>query len=158
MRLGTSGSFLDLLVAKRNVNHFADYYQTPNCSLSSLTLHKPTYPLCPEKDTKSLLTAMNGGGRIGLDQPYMPLGCDMRWFSTDEICDILSRFERISILGDSLMRDVSIAFHVFLRKDLVHGAQQHWLTHHAGVDCSCEAPWNVRGEFAMPPPVSFAHR
>lgn len=87
---------------------------------------------------------MSGGGRIGNNAPYQPRGCDLRWFSTEEMCDILSRFERITIIGDSLMRDVAIAFHVFLRRDLVNGAQQDWRPSPEGHDCSCEGPWDDR--------------
>lgn len=68
----------------------------------------------------------------------------MRWFSTEEICDILGRFSRVSVIGDSIMRDLAIAFHIFLRKDLVDGGKLPWFKEPEGVDCSCEGPWNTR--------------
>jgi hypothetical protein len=47
-----------------------------------------------------MLHAMSSGGRIGYDAPYMPRGCDMRWFTSEEICEILGRFEKVVIVGD----------------------------------------------------------
>lgn len=69
---------------------------------------------------------MASGGRIGHDAPYMPRGCDMRWFSTEEICEILSRFEKVVILGDSMMRHVIGSLNVLIRKDLGYGAVTDW--------------------------------
>lgn len=65
----------------------------------------------------------------------------MQWFTSAEICDILSRFSKVTVIGDSLMRDLSIALHIFLREDLVHGG--HWGAPD-GEDCSCEGAWNNR--------------
>lgn len=73
-----------------------------------------------------MLEAMSSGGRIGHDAPYMPRGCDMRWFSTEEICEILSRFEKVIIFGDSMMRHVIGSINVLLRKDLGYGAVTDW--------------------------------
>ena len=69
---------------------------------------------------------MSGGGRIGVDAPYMPRSCDMRWFSTEEICEILGRFESVIILGDSMMRHVIGSLNVSIRKDLGYGAVTDW--------------------------------
>ena len=73
-----------------------------------------------------MLTAMSSGGRIGHDAPYMPRGCDMRWFSAEEICEILGRFEKVIILGDSMMRHVIGSINVLIRKDLGYGAVTDW--------------------------------
>jgi hypothetical protein len=70
---------------------------------------------------------MTDGGRIGFDAPYIPRGCDMRWFSTEEICEILSRFEKVFITGDSLMRNVISALNILLRKDMERGALMDWM-------------------------------
>ena len=80
---------------------FETYKYRSTCNISSLDLHAPFAPLCP--DRASMLEAMSSGGRIGHDAPYMPRGCDMRWFSTEEICEILSRFEKVIIVGDSML-------------------------------------------------------
>ena len=73
-----------------------------------------------------MLTAMSSGGRVGRDAPYMPRGCDMRWFSTEEICEILSRFEKVIIVGDSMMRHLIGSINVLIRKDLGYGAVTDW--------------------------------
>jgi hypothetical protein len=73
-----------------------------------------------------MLTAISGGGRIGKEAPFMPRGCDMRWFSTEEICEIFGRFEKVIVIGDSMMRHVVGAMNVLLRKDLGYGAVTNW--------------------------------
>ncbi len=73
-----------------------------------------------------MLTAMSSGGRIGHDAPYMPRECDMRWFTTEEVCEILSRFEKVIIIGDSMMRHVIGSINVLVRKDLGYGAVTDW--------------------------------
>lgn len=50
----------------------------------------------------------------------------MRWFSTEEICEILSRFEKVIIIGDSMMRHVVGSINVLVRKDLGYGAVTDW--------------------------------
>lgn len=106
------------------VDTFASYKYRNTCNISSLDLHSPFAPLCT--DRKALLTAMSSGGRIGHDAAYMPRGCDFRWFSTEEICETLSRFEKVIILGDSMMRHVVGSLNVLLRKDLGYGAVTDW--------------------------------
>ncbi len=106
------------------VDTFADYKYRNACNISSLDLHLPFAPLCA--DRRSMLTAMSSGGRIGHDAPYMPRGCDMRWFLTGEICEILSRFEKVIILGDSMLRHVIGSINVLIRKDLGYGAVTDW--------------------------------
>lgn len=103
--------------------------------MSSLDLHAPFHPLC--EDRQQLLTAMSNGGRVGIDAPYAPRGCDMRWFTNDEICEILSRFSRIFLIGDSMVRGSSLAMHLMLRKDMVRGQNSGWLPDPEGYDCSC---------------------
>jgi hypothetical protein len=51
----------------------------------------------------------------------------MRWFNTEEICSILTRYEKVVILGDSLMRHVLGAMAILIRQDLGYGAIQDWL-------------------------------
>lgn len=50
----------------------------------------------------------------------------MRWFTTEEICEILSRFEKVIIIGDSMMRHVIGSLNVMVRKDLGYGAVTDW--------------------------------
>lgn len=106
------------------VDTFADYKYRNTCNISSMDLHAPFAPLCA--DRTSLITAMASGGRIGHDAPYMPRGCDMRWFSTEEICEILSRFEKVIFVGDSMVRHIIGSLNVLIRKDLGYGAVTDW--------------------------------
>jgi hypothetical protein len=96
----------------------------PDCDISSLNLHRPFSPLCETRE--DFLEAFSGGGRVGFDQPFMPLKCDMRWFTTEEICEIFSRFEKVIVVGDSMMRHVVGALNVLLRQDLGYGAVTNW--------------------------------
>ena len=106
------------------IDTFSSYKYRNTCNISSLDLHAPFAPLCPDRE--SMVTAMSSGGRIGNDAPYMPRGCDMRWFSTEEICEILGRFEKVIIVGDSMMRHVIGSINVMIRKDLGYGAVTDW--------------------------------
>lgn len=106
------------------IDSFADYKYRDECDISSLDLHYPHQELC--KDRQSLLDAMSGGGRAGFDAPYQSRGCDMRWYTTDEVCDILGRFERVIVMGDSMMRHMFAALNVMTRKDLGYGAVSSW--------------------------------
>lgn len=108
---------LDTFIKYRYRNH-------TNCQISSLDLHTPFDPLC--STSAEMLTAISGGGRIGKEAPFMPRGCDMRWFSTEEICKIFERFEKVIVVGDSMMRHVVGAMNVLLRKDLGYGAVTNW--------------------------------
>jgi hypothetical protein len=108
---------LDTFVNYRYRNH-------TNCQISSLDLHTPFAPLCTSR--AEMLTAISGGGRVGKEAPFKPRGCDMRWFSTEEICQIFSRFERVIVVGDSMMRHVVGALNVLLRRDLGYGAVTNW--------------------------------
>ncbi|KAI4203063.1 MAG: hypothetical protein LQ350_002111 [Teloschistes chrysophthalmus] len=125
------------------VDTFASYKYRNICNISSLDLHLPFAPLCPDRE--SMLTAMASGGRIGHDAPYMPRGCDMRWFPTEEICEILSRFEKVIILGDSMMRHVVGSINVLIRKDLGYGAVTDWnFSPEERQDCFCNYQFNVK--------------
>ncbi|KAL8906403.1 MAG: hypothetical protein Q9207_002064 [Kuettlingeria erythrocarpa] len=125
------------------VDTFASYKYRNTCNISSLDLHSPFAPLCSER--QSMIMAMSSGGRIGHDAPYMPRGCDMRWFSTEEICEILSRFEKVIILGDSMMRHVVGSINVLIRKDLGYGAVTDWnFSPEERRDCFCNYQFNVK--------------
>jgi hypothetical protein len=106
------------------IDTFRDYNFRETCNISSLNLHQPSSPLCPDRE--SLLTAMSSGGRIGMDAPYMPRGCDMRWFSTQEICEILGRFEKVVLVGDSMIMHLLGAVNILVRENLGYGAVTDW--------------------------------
>lgn len=50
----------------------------------------------------------------------------MHWFSTQAICSILARFDRVIFIGDSMMRHVAGSFNILMRMDLGHGAVTDW--------------------------------
>lgn len=50
----------------------------------------------------------------------------MRWYDTSEVCDIVSKFDVIYIIGDSMARHLAQTMNVFLRADLVEGARATW--------------------------------
>ncbi|MCJ1418925.1 hypothetical protein MMC32_005276 [Xylographa parallela] len=88
---------------------------------------------------------MSSGGRIGHDAPYMPRGCDMRWFSSEEVCEILARFEKVVIVGDSMMRHVIGSLNVLIRKDLGYGAVTDWnFSPEERKECFCNYQFNVK--------------
>ncbi|CAD6585535.1 MAG: hypothetical protein ASARMPRED_002185 [Alectoria sarmentosa] len=125
------------------IDTFSSYKYRNTCHISSLDLHAPFAPLCPDRE--SMVTAMSSGGRIGNDAPYMPRGCDMRWFSTEEICEILARFEKVIIVGDSMMRHVIGSINVMIRKDLGYGAVTDWnFSPEERKDCFCNYQFNVK--------------
>ncbi|KIW37954.1 uncharacterized protein PV06_09932 [Exophiala oligosperma] len=125
---------------------FADYKfrNHTSCQISSLELHSPsTTALCRDRD--EFLQAFSGGGRIGFDSPYIPRGCDMRWFSTEEVCQILSRYEKVVVVGDSMMRHVVGAMNVLLRQDLGYGAVTDWNFNEDELrDCFCNHQMDVK--------------
>lgn len=70
----------------------------------------------------------------------------MRWFSTVEICEILGRFEKVIILGDSMMRHVIGSINVLIRKDLGYGAVTDW-NFSPEERCDCTPPRDARMTF-----------
>ena len=127
------------------IDTFANYsYRNhTSCRISSLDLHTPFSPLCPNRT--ALLEAISGGGRIGFESPFIPLGCDMRWYTTEEICSIFARFEKVIIVGDSMMRHVVGALNVLLRKDLGYGAVTNWnFQPDEFRDCFCNHQFDVK--------------
>lgn len=131
--------------ASTSTDTFASYSYRhhPSCNISSPSLHNPTTPLCLTRP--SLLTALSSGGRIGFDAPYSTPQCSMRWLTTPEICTILSRFTRVIVVGDSMMRHVVGALNVLLRQDLGYGAVTNWnFSPEEFSDCFCNHQFDVR--------------
>lgn len=124
------------------IDIFEEFKTTDTCRFSSLDLHGPFEPLCEDRD--SLLQAMSWGGRHGTDKPFSPRDCDMRFFSPAEICQILSRFSQIIIIGDSMMRNLAVAIHIFLRADLPNGGRANWGEDPPGHDCRCNGVFDDR--------------
>ena len=75
------------------------------------------------------------GRAEGFDMPYTTRGCDMQLFSTSEICDILSKFDQIRIVGDSLMRYLARGFMILLREDLIEEMDGRCRDNFANIKC-----------------------
>ncbi|KAI1379759.1 hypothetical protein F4677DRAFT_441957 [Hypoxylon crocopeplum] len=113
------------------------------CNLSSLDLHVPFGSVCPDKG--SMLTAMSSGGRIGKDAPYVPRSCDMQWFSTWEVCEILGRYSQVILVGDSMLRHVIGALNILVREDLGYGGVTDWnFSDEEKRKCFCNNQFDIR--------------
>ncbi|OAG37964.1 hypothetical protein AYO21_07814 [Fonsecaea monophora] len=100
-------------------------------------LHGAPKAYCPRR--KDLLEAMSGGGRIGFDAPYFPRDCHYRWYSVEEICMILERFDAIVFVGDSSIQAIYNGLSILLRQDLTHGALRTWdMDKEKLRQCSCD--------------------
>ncbi|KAI1420815.1 hypothetical protein F5Y12DRAFT_86300 [Xylaria sp. FL1777] len=106
-------------------NAFATYkHFGEKCDISSLDLHRPYEPIC--SDRSSMLMAMSSGGRIGRDAVYIPRGCDMQWYTTEEVCKILGQFSQVILVGDSMLRHVIGALNIIVRENLGYGGVTDW--------------------------------
>ena len=131
------------------IDTLASYAHAEECGISSLDLHLPFEPLCPDRAT--LLEAMSTGGRPGYDRPYIPSGCDMRWFSAEETEDILGRFSHVFIVGDSMLRHLTQALYILLRGDLAYGGITDWdvpsmpeKNVYGPANCACAAQFTLQ--------------
>jgi len=50
----------------------------------------------------------------------------MRWFTSEEVCEILGRFDRVVLIGDSMLRHVMGSINILIRKDIGYGAVTDW--------------------------------
>lgn len=53
------------------------------------------------------------------------------------MCNIFSRFDRITFVGDAALRHAAQALNVLLRNDLVDGGRAIWNADRAAPDCDC---------------------
>lgn len=108
------------------LDFFRNFIGRERCAFGSPDLHLPSAnaDLCPNRT--ALLDSMTDGGRRGFEAPYMPRDCDLRFYTTAEICAILSRFEDVVFLGDSMVRHLIGAFLMLLRENYEYGAQTQW--------------------------------
>ncbi|RPB28100.1 hypothetical protein L211DRAFT_865503 [Terfezia boudieri ATCC MYA-4762] len=81
-------------------------------------------PYCPIRST--LLKAMSEGGRHGFGAPFVGKGCTYKWFSTEEICMILERFDTVAFIGDTMLGNIYGAFNILLRQNQALGAISQW--------------------------------
>jgi hypothetical protein len=108
-----------------HANAFANFkHHGPRCEVSSVDLYEPRSIACSSR--ASMLGAMSSGGRIGKDSPYTARGCDIIWYTTEEVCAILGRFSQIMLVGDSMLRHIMGALNILIREDLGYGAVTDW--------------------------------
>ncbi|KAL9115239.1 MAG: hypothetical protein Q9227_001033 [Pyrenula ochraceoflavens] len=131
---------------------FNKFYGHQECGASLSEIYTPPEPgsdqaklhtaFCPTR--KVLLEALSNGGRNGLDAPYNPRGCHYRWFTTEEICMILSRFESIILIGDNALQSTYGGLNILLRKDLATGALRHWeISSEQRENCKCDRQFSA---------------
>ncbi|KAI1449028.1 hypothetical protein F5Y02DRAFT_414290 [Annulohypoxylon stygium] len=88
---------------------------------------------------------MSSGGRAGKDAPYVPRGCDMRWFTTLEACEILGRYSQVILVGDSMLRHIMGALNILIREDLGYGGVTDWnFDAEEKRKCFCNNQFDVR--------------
>jgi hypothetical protein len=69
----------------------------------------------------------------------------MRWFTSEEVCEILGRFDRVLIVGDSMMRHVIGSINVLIRKDMGYGAVTDWnFSEQERKSCFCNEQFDVK--------------
>jgi hypothetical protein len=68
------------------------------------------------------------------------------------MCEILGRFQRVVIIGDSLVRNIMSTFAILLRQDIGQGAMMNWMLPKEGKkECMCQ------GQFANGTSVCFTY-
>lgn len=66
-------------------------------------------------------------------------GCHYRWYSVEEICMILERFDAIVFVGDYSLQSIYNGFNILLRRDLARGALKTWEMNKEAVEqCRCD--------------------
>ncbi|OAP55524.1 hypothetical protein AYL99_10497 [Fonsecaea erecta] len=127
-------------------SYFGSFRGSSECNIRAVDLyHAPSqgrpsqgarHVYCPRR--KELLEAMSNGGRIGFDAPYFPRDCHYRWYSVEEICMILERFDAVVFAGDYSLQAIYNGFSILLRQDLTHGALKTWnMDKETLRQCSC---------------------
>lgn len=86
----------------------------------------------------------------------------MRWFTTEEVCEILGRFDMVVLVGDSMLRHIIGSLNILIRKDLGYGAVTDWnfsmqeryavlfrlmsdLSNQRRKECFCNEQFDVKG-------------
>ena len=127
-------------------SYFAHFEGQQECGITSTDLYHAPKALDPSipkhvlycRNRAKLLEAMSGGGRHGFEQPYYPAGCHYRWYSTEEICMILERFDAIVFIGDTSLKYIYAAFNMLLRENIATGGLKQWdFTEGERAACRC---------------------
>ncbi|KAL1961919.1 hypothetical protein VTN77DRAFT_748 [Rasamsonia byssochlamydoides] len=127
-------------------DYLAQFKGRQECGISSLSLYNPPSVNDHEElrdaycqNRTSLLDALSNGGRLGFDAPYTPRGCHYRWYTTEEICNVLRRFDSVIFVGDGSLANIYAGFNILLRQDLAHGSLKQWEMSNERLEaCKCE--------------------
>ena len=69
--------------------------------------------------------------------------CYYRWYTVQEICMLLDRFDGVVFVGDDSLQTVYNGFNVLLRQDLALGAVKAWdMDQNARDACRCDRQFN----------------
>jgi hypothetical protein len=81
---------------------------------------------------------------LGRDLRLTHTDCHYRWYTVDEICMILERFDAVVFVGDASLQNIYNGFNILLRQDLATGALKAWEMDGNLLDsCHCDAQFNT---------------
>jgi hypothetical protein len=129
------------------LSYFDNFTGATDCGIKVVDLYTHpvitdgNYDYCNSKS--AFLEAMSGGGHYGINTPYMPrgtsnlsicvlkhlwssiTGCSHRWFTAEEICATLDRFDGIILVGDHKVEMIYAGLRTLLRKKLQSCSMKH---------------------------------
>ena len=97
---------------------------------------------------RQLMQAVRDGYRSGKDGPFQVQGCQVQWYSPEEACRVIKESVGLALVGDSLMRGITVALLVVLSGD--YESATSWITSRSDpvfVNCDCDAgfvSWTTR--------------
>lgn len=111
------------------------------CKINPLDLSiSPTCPPVPVcKSRGDLLQSFaRGRRRAGFNQPFCFATCRPRWLSRREICGIMGQYESVSLIGDSLVRQLGQAILLLVRGDIRLGSINRGESTDIEGKCACD--------------------
>jgi hypothetical protein len=151
----------DLEYCKHN-NYVAERHQPGRQRIFSITektftRHHPT--VC--NTTESMLTAIRNGKRnwlnatlasLPLDELdeypsyFVPDGCDVPALTSNQMCDIMSKYSDVAVDGDSIGRHIRQGFFIGLTEDLVlggiHSSGKMFAENSSYINCRCDGQFS----------------
>ena len=93
-------------------------------------------------DSRLRPARLSSAERQALPSTFVPRGCDLLALSPHEVCDVVNRFGRVAIEGDSLARHLRSGFLMALSNDLVRGGVVSGGPENAGYGCRCDGQFS----------------
>lgn len=105
-----------------------------------LILHPP-FSRC---NSTQIFAAVSEGWRDRLDGPFNVKGCAIRWYSSDEACELLEAAGTLNLVGDSLVRHLTQALLTILIGDYANATNLHppAADYDPSRPCTCSAAYN----------------